>query len=139
MHIKIIRLFSEWKICLFLCFPISAFHLFLCASLFTTTYHSLESADRTIVIHWSSATEDGATEVLKDRNGNPLSTGVSGNGDGYIVTLGYFIPDGDCSLYGQEINGATRALAKMNMFLHERDSADIRWGDTKSLEYTRLS
>ena len=98
MHIIIKRLFSEWKICLFLCFPITALHLFLCALFFTTTYHSLESADRTIVIHWSSATEDGATEVLKDRNGNPLSTGISGNGDGYIVTLGYFNQANDQSL-----------------------------------------
>ena len=34
------------------------------------------------------------------------------------------------SLYGQEVNGGTWALCKMNMFLHEEDSADIRWADT---------
>ena len=34
------------------------------------------------------------------------------------------------SLYGQEINGSTWALARMNMFLHEIDNADIQWGDT---------
>ena len=33
-------------------------------------------------------------------------------------------------LYGQESNGQTRALARMNMFLHGQDSARIEWGDT---------
>lgn len=36
----------------------------------------------------------------------------------------------DCSLYGQESNGGTWALAKMNMFLHGMDAAHIEWGDT---------
>lgn len=35
----------------------------------------------------------------------------------------------DYSVYGQEINGGTWALAKMNMFLHGIDSARIEWGD----------
>jgi len=34
------------------------------------------------------------------------------------------------ALYGQEVNGATWALARMNMFLHERDAARIEWCDT---------
>lgn len=36
----------------------------------------------------------------------------------------------DFSLYGQEANGSTWALAVMNMFLHGMDNATIRWGDT---------
>ncbi|PHR46542.1 MAG: type I restriction-modification system subunit M [Fluviicola sp.] len=36
----------------------------------------------------------------------------------------------NCSLFGQESNGGTWALAKMNMFLHEMDAAQIEWGDT---------
>ena len=36
----------------------------------------------------------------------------------------------DFALYGQEITGATWALAKMNMFLHGMDNAQIEWGDT---------
>lgn len=31
------------------------------------------------------------------------------------------------ALYGQEVNGATWALARMNMFLHARDAARIEW------------
>jgi type I restriction enzyme M protein len=33
-------------------------------------------------------------------------------------------------LYGQEVNGGTHALAKMNMFLHDIDGARLEWGDT---------
>lgn len=36
----------------------------------------------------------------------------------------------DVALYGQESNGQTWALARMNMFLHGADAADIRWCDT---------
>ena len=34
------------------------------------------------------------------------------------------------SLFGQESNGSTWALCRMNMFLHEMDSARIEWCDT---------
>ncbi len=34
------------------------------------------------------------------------------------------------AIYGQENNGSTWALAVMNMFLHNFDNANIRWGDT---------
>jgi type I restriction enzyme M protein len=36
----------------------------------------------------------------------------------------------DFALYGQEVNGGTLALARMNMFLHGLDGAQIEWGDT---------
>jgi type I restriction enzyme M protein len=45
-------------------------------------------------------------------------------------------------LYGQEVNGGTHALAKMNMFLHGIDGARLEWGDTlnnpKLIEDDRL-
>ncbi len=34
------------------------------------------------------------------------------------------------SLYGQEMNGSSWSMAKMNMFLHEIMDAKIEWGDT---------
>lgn len=34
------------------------------------------------------------------------------------------------ALFGQEMNGSTWALAKMNMFLHSKDAARIEWCDT---------
>lgn len=39
-------------------------------------------------------------------------------------------PSRDYSLFGQESNGSTWALGRMNLFLHEKDAADIRWADT---------
>ena len=45
---------------------------------------------RQIVIHWSSETTAGHTNLLKDINGDLLSAGTSNNGDGCLVTLGYF-------------------------------------------------
>lgn len=34
------------------------------------------------------------------------------------------------ALFGQEVNGGTWALARMNMFLHAKDAARIEWCDT---------
>lgn len=34
------------------------------------------------------------------------------------------------ALYGQESTGSTYQLARMNMFLHGKDSAHLEWGDT---------
>jgi len=47
-----------------------------------------------------------------------------------LIKVANEIPGDDYSLYGQEVNGGTWALARMNMFLHGKDVADIRWGDT---------
>lgn len=35
-----------------------------------------------------------------------------------------------CQLFGQEKNGSTWALAKINMFLHEEFAVQLTWGDT---------
>lgn len=42
------------------------------------------------------------------------------------------IPSGKAQIYGQERNGQTQSLARMNMFLHNVDDAKIAWGDTLS-------
>lgn len=36
------------------------------------------------------------------------------------------------SIYGQEMNGSTYSLCRMNMFLHDVNDAHIEWGDTIS-------
>ena len=38
----------------------------------------------------------------------------------------------DVAIFGQESNGSTWALCRMNMFLHGMDNAEIAWGDTIS-------
>lgn len=40
------------------------------------------------------------------------------------------ISNGKAQIYGQERNGQTHSLARMNMFLHGVDDAKIEWGDT---------
>jgi len=42
------------------------------------------------------------------------------------------VPNGKAQIYGQERNGQTHALCKMNMFLHGIDDAKIENGDTLS-------
>ena len=59
-----------------------------------------------------------------------------------LIKAGREVGGTNFSLYGQEANGSTWALAMMNMFLHGFDDATIRWGDTlnnpKLLENDRL-
>lgn len=47
-----------------------------------------------------------------------------------LIKAGKEVGNNNFSLYGQEVNGSTWALAMMNMFLHGFDNAVIRWGDT---------
>ncbi len=52
------------------------------------------------------------------------------------------VPNGKAQIYGQERNGQTHSLCRMNMFLHNIDDAKIEWGDTlanpKHLENDKL-
>ncbi|MFL2938243.1 MAG: hypothetical protein ACJZ7A_04010 [Opitutales bacterium] len=66
-------------------------HLGIFASilvLFAT--NKIQGTEPQIVIHWTSETVSGHPDILKDINGDALSAGGSGNGDGCLVTLGYF-------------------------------------------------
>ena len=47
-----------------------------------------------------------------------------------LIKVAEQVQSDNYSLYGQESNGSTWALCKMNMFLHEKDNARIEWGDT---------
>lgn len=47
-----------------------------------------------------------------------------------LIKAGREVGSSNVSLYGQEANGSTWALAVQNMFLHGFDGAVIRWGDT---------
>lgn len=52
------------------------------------------------------------------------------------------VPNKKAQIYGQERNGQTHSLCRMNMFLHKIDDAKIEWGDTlsnpKHLEHDKL-
>ena len=62
---------------------------------------TLNGAVPQIVIHWSTSTELGSTDLLKDRNGNLLDAGSSSNGDGYSVVLGFY----DAATISNPFNG----------------------------------
>ena len=47
-----------------------------------------------------------------------------------LLRAGEEVGTSNYRLYGQEANGQTRALARMNMFLHGRDETRIDWCDT---------
>jgi len=47
-----------------------------------------------------------------------------------LIKVGRQADDRDFALFGQEMNGTTHALCRMNMFLHGMDNFRIEWGDT---------
>ena len=71
-------------------------------------------------------------ELVDPQAGERISDPTCGSGSLLIKCGNQLLKRGikDFALYGQEITGATWALAKMNMFLHSMDNARIEWGDT---------
>ncbi len=68
-------------------------------------------------------------KLVQPQAGDRISDPSCGSGSLLIKALKE-VGSNNFSLYGQEINGSTWALARMNMFLHEIDNATIEWGDT---------
>jgi type I restriction enzyme M protein len=67
--------------------------------------------------------------LVAPKSGDRICDPACGSG-GLLIEAFNLVPDGNCSVYGQEINGGTLALAKMNMFLHGIDNARLEWCDT---------
>jgi type I restriction enzyme M protein len=61
--------------------------------------------------------------------GNTICDPACGSGS-LLIQASQEVGSENFALYGQEVNGATWALARMNMFLHARDAARIEWCDT---------
>lgn len=68
-------------------------------------------------------------KLTKSKPGARISDPTCGSGS-LLIKAGQEVGSDNFSLYGQEANGSTWALAVMNMFLHGFDNATIRWGDT---------
>lgn len=68
-------------------------------------------------------------KLTKSAPGSRICDPTCGSGS-LLIKAGQEVGSSNFSLYGQEVNGSTWALAKMNMFLHGFDNAVIRWGDT---------
>lgn len=71
-------------------------------------------------------------ELIDPKKGDRICDPACGSGSLLIKCANQLLKKGthDFYLYGQEVNGQTYALAKMNMFLHSIDNARIEWGDT---------
>lgn len=67
--------------------------------------------------------------LTKSAPGSRICDPTCGSGS-LLIKAGQEVGSPNFSLYGQEANGSTWALAVMNMFLHGFDNATIRWGDT---------
>ena len=67
--------------------------------------------------------------LTKSKEGARICDPTCGSGS-LLIKAGREVGTNNFSLYGQEANGSTWALAVMNMFLHGFDNAKIRWGDT---------
>ena len=61
--------------------------------------------------------------------GNTICDPACGSGS-LLIRAAEQVGSDNFALYGQEVNGATWALARMNMFLHAKDAARIEWCDT---------
>lgn len=68
-------------------------------------------------------------KLTKSKPGSRICDPTCGSAS-LLIKAGEEVGSDNFSLFGQEANGSTWALAVMNMFLHGFDNATIRWGDT---------
>ena len=63
------------------------------------------------------------------QSGDTICDPACGSGS-LLIRAAEQVGSDNYALYGQEVNGATWALARMNMFLHAKDAARVEWCDT---------
>ena len=68
-------------------------------------------------------------KLVKAKEGDRVYDPTCGSGS-LLIKAAAEVGNKNFALFGQEKNGQTQTLCKMNMFLHEIDEADILWGDT---------
>ncbi len=68
-------------------------------------------------------------KLVEPKEGDRVADWAAGSGS-LLLKVADEIGSKNVSLYGQEVNGSTWALARMNMFLHDMDNATIEWGDS---------
>ena len=77
-------------------------------------------------------------KLVEPKEGERICDPTCGSGS-LLLKAAREVGNKNVSLYGQEVNGSTWALARMNMFLHEMDNARIEWGDTLNNPQLRAS
>lgn len=68
-------------------------------------------------------------KLLDPQPGERICDPACGSGS-LLIKCANQVGSDNYSLFGQENNGSTWALAKMNMFLHDISNATVEWGDT---------
>jgi len=68
-------------------------------------------------------------KLVRPKSGDRICDPCAGSGS-LLIRVASEIEGNNFSLFGQESNGSTWALSKINMFLHQIDSATMKWGDT---------
>ena len=74
-------------------------------------------------------------KLLNAQPGDTICDPACGSGS-LLIRVAKNIGSDNFALYGQESNGSTWALCRMNMFLHEMDNARVEWCNT--ITSTRL-
>ncbi len=68
-------------------------------------------------------------KLVEPKEGDRIYDPTCGSGS-LLIKASKEVKSDNFRLYGQEKNGQTYSLCRMNMFLHKINDADIRWGDT---------
>jgi len=68
-------------------------------------------------------------KLIAPESGDRICDPACGSGS-LLIKVAQEVGSNDFSLFGQESNGSTWALCRMNMFLHEMDAARVEWCDT---------
>ena len=68
-------------------------------------------------------------KLVQPKAGDKICDPACGSG-GLLVQTAKEVDSHNVALFGQESNGSTWALCRMNMFLHNFDSARVEWCDT---------
>jgi len=76
-----------------------------------------------------SAVSTLLAKLVEASEGDRIYDPTCGSGS-LLIKASKEVGNNNFRLYGQESNGTTVSLAKMNMFLHDINDAVIEWGDT---------
>ena len=76
-----------------------------------------------------SAVSTLLAKLVEASEGDRIYDPTCGSGS-LLIKASKEVRNNNFRLYGQESNGTTVSLAKMNMFLHDINDAVIEWGDT---------
>lgn len=68
-------------------------------------------------------------KLVQPKPGDKICDPACGSGS-LLIKVAHEVGSEDYALFGQESNGSTWSLGRMNMFLHGMDSARIVWGNT---------